>query len=51
MKTDHEYETEFGWIKIELFPDGSTTIHCEDTSFEEIENIIKILKSKELNNG
>ena len=55
MKGDHmdthklyyESDTEFGWIKIELYDDGSTTIHCEDTSYEEILEHIQLFKNKE----
>ena len=37
----YEYHTEFGWIRIEIYPDGSNTIHCEDSSYKEIREAIQ----------
>ena len=36
----YEYHTEFGWIRVEVFPDGSNTIFCEDSSMKEIRQAI-----------
>lgn len=35
------YDTEFGWITIEVYPDGSNTVECEDSSYEEIRQAIQ----------
>jgi hypothetical protein len=44
-KTDglrkYEYHTEFGWIRVEVFPDGSNTIFCEDSTYQEIREAIQ----------
>ena len=37
----YEYQTEFGWIKVEIFPDGSNTIFCEDSTYQEIKEAIQ----------
>jgi hypothetical protein len=44
-KTDglrtYEYHTEFGWINVQVYPDGSNTIQCEDSSYQEIREAIQ----------
>jgi hypothetical protein len=44
-KTDglriYEYYTEFGWINVQVYPDGSNTIKCEDSSYQEIREAIQ----------
>lgn len=36
----YEYHTEFGWIKVQVYPDGSNTIECEDSSMQEIRQTV-----------
>ena len=44
-KTDglrsYSYHTEFGWIDIQVYPDGSNTIDCQDSSYQEIREAIQ----------
>ena len=37
----YEYHTEFGWIRVEILPDGSNTIFCEDSTYQEIKEAIQ----------
>jgi hypothetical protein len=36
-----EYDTQFGWINIQVYPDGSNTIDCMDSSYQEIREAIQ----------
>jgi hypothetical protein len=42
----YKYFTEFGWLDLAVYPDGSNTIHCEDTSFKEIQEIVKLVNEQ-----
>ena len=41
----YDYHTEFGWINVQVYPDGSNTLECEDSSYQEIREAIQQIET------